>query len=286
MDNNENQHIDKQFINLEQLIASKNKKLLRVLPKFVLNRFKKLVHLDEINDAVYRYRDCKGAAFTDSVIHKEFNIKLEIENPENIPYNDRALIVANHPIGSIDGMALISIMGQKRSDILFPVNDLLCALPGLKGVFVPINKYGKNSSNHDVLNDAFKGDSIVMYFPAGTESKYIDGVLQDFPWKKTFVKKAIEFERNVTPVYIEGMNSKRFYRFSKIRRFFGIKFDLEMILLPDEMFKYRNKTIKLTFGKPVPYSVFDKSKTHLEWAQSVRAHVYKLKDNPQADFVP
>lgn len=286
MDNNDNQNIDKQFINLEQLIASKNKKLLRILPKFVLNKFKKLVHLDEINDAVYRYRDCKGAAFTDSIIYKEFNIKLEIKNPENIPYDDRALIVANHPIGSIDGMALISIMGQKRSDILFPVNDLLCALPGLKGVFVPINKYGKNSSNHDVLNEAFKGDSIVMYFPAGTESKYIDGVLQDFPWKKTFVKKAIEFERQVTPVYIEGQNSKRFYRFSKIRRFFGIKFDLEMILLPDEMFRYRNKTIKLTFGKPIPYSVFDKSKTHLEWAQAVRAHVYKLKDNPHADFVP
>ena len=144
MDNNENQHIDKQFINLEQLIASKNKKLLRILPKFVLNRFKKLVHLDEINDAVYRYRDCKGAAFTDSVIHKEFNIKLEIENPENIPYDDRALIVANHPIGSIDGMALISIMGQKRSDILFPVNDLLCAL--INAGFNKLSMVNKSSS--------------------------------------------------------------------------------------------------------------------------------------------
>ncbi|MBO5963253.1 MAG: hypothetical protein J6P97_02085, partial [Bacteroidales bacterium] len=86
--------------------------------------------------------------------------------------------------------------------------------------------------------------------------------------------------------FIEGMNSKRFYRFSKIRRFFGIKFDLEMILLPDEMFRYRNKTIKLTFGKPIPYIVFDKSRTHMQWAQLVREHVYKLKDNPQAEFEP
>lgn len=286
MEKNDNQQVVKPFINLEELIASKNKKLLRFLPRFVLKWFKKLVHLDEINDAIYRYRDYKGSDFTDRVIYDELNVKLEVENRENIPFDKRTLIVANHPIGSIDGMALISIMGEKRSDLLFPVNDLLCALPGLQGVFVPINKYGKNSSNHDVLNEAFKGGACVMYFPAGTESKYIDGKFQDFPWKKTFVKKAIEFERDVTPVFIEGMNSKRFYRFSKIRRFFGIKFDLEMILLPDEMFRYRNKTIKLTFGKPIPYTVFDKSRTHMQWAQLVREHVYKLKDNPQAEFEP
>ena len=284
MENNDSQQITPQFISLERLIAGKNKKLLRILPKFVLSWFKKLVHLDEINAAIYKYRDYKGAAFADCVLKDLFNINIVVKNPENIPYEGRPLIVANHPIGSIDGMSLISILGSKRSDVLFPVNDLLCALPGFKGTFVPINKYGKNSHNHDVLNEAFKGNSCIMYFPAGTESKYIKGKFQDFPWKKTFVRKAVEFERNVTPVYIEGMNSKRFYRLSKIRMFFGIKFDLEMILLPDEMFRYKNKTITLTFGKPIPYMVFDKSKNHLAWAATVRDHVYKLKDNPQIEF--
>lgn len=286
MSSTDNQQITERFISLEKLIASKNKNLLRILPKFLLNRFKKLIHLDEINRIIYQYRDFKGAAFADCVIKKELNIRLVVKNPENIPCEARALVVSNHPIGSIDGMSLISIVGEKRKDILFPVNDLLCALPGFKGTFVPINKYGKNASNHDVLNEAFEGNACIMFFPAGTESKYIDGKFQDFPWKKAFVKKAVEFKRDLVPVYIEGMNSKRFYRLSKIRRFFGIKFDLEMILLPDEMFRYKDKTITLTFGKPIPYTIFDKSRTYSQWAQLIRQHVYTLRDNPFSEFNP
>lgn len=286
MSSTDNQQITERFISLEKLIASKNKNLLRILPKFLLNRFKKLIHLDEINRIIYQYRDFKGAAFADCVIKKELNIRLVVKNPENIPCETRALVVSNHPIGSIDGMSLISIVGEKRKDILFPVNDLLCALPGFKGTFVPINKYGKNASNHDVLNEAFEGNACIMFFPAGTESKYIDGKFLDFPWKKAFVKKAVEFKRDLIPVYIEGMNSKRFYRLSKIRRFFGIKFDLEMILLPDEMFRYKDKTITLTFGKPIPYTIFDKSRTYSQWAQLIRQHVYTLRDNPLSEFNP
>ncbi len=285
-DKENTQQITEQFISLERLIASKNKRLLRLLPKFVLRKFKKLIHLDEVNRIIYEYRDFHGASFADCVIKKELNVDLQVVNPENIPYSGRAIIAANHPIGSIDGMSLISLVGEKRSDILFPVNDLLCALPGFKGTFVPINKYGKNNSNHDILNRAFAGEACVMYFPAGTESKFIDGKFQDFPWKKTFLKKAIEFKRDITPVYIEGMNSKRFYRLSRIRRFFGVKFDLEMILLPDEMFRYKNKTIRITFGKPVPYTLFDKSRNLNEWAQKLRAHVYRLKEEPNAEFDP
>ena len=125
MSSTDNQQITERFISLEKLIASKNKKLLRILPKFLLNRFKKLIHLDEINRIIYEYRDFKGAAFADCVIKKELNVRLVVKNPENIPSEARALVVSNHPIGSIDGMSLISVVGEKRSDILFPVNDLL-----------------------------------------------------------------------------------------------------------------------------------------------------------------
>ncbi|HIW87564.1 MAG TPA: 1-acyl-sn-glycerol-3-phosphate acyltransferase [Candidatus Onthomorpha intestinigallinarum] len=274
------------FIDLEKLIASKNKRLLRLIPQFAMNWFKKLVHIDQINALLYKYRDTKGVDFAKCIVEKELGVKIVVNNPENIPVNSRALVVANHPIGSIDGMALMIAVGRTRNDILFPVNDMLCALPPFKGIFVPINKYGRNSSNHDILNEAFHSDSCVMFFPAGTESKYIDGVFQDFSWKKTFVKKAVEFGRDVTPVYIDGINSKRFYRLSAIRRFFGIKFDLEMILLPDEMFKYKNKTITLTFGTPISYREFGSDRTALEWANIVREHVYKLKNDVNVKFEP
>lgn len=281
--NNNNTIITERFISLEKIIASKNKRLLKIIPKRVMSWFKKLICLDRINAIIYKYRDVSGVNFATKVL-EELHINLEIINEENIPYQGRPLIVANHPIGSIDGMALISILGRKRNDVMFPVNDILCQLPGLKNVFVPINKYGKNSSNHNTLNNAFASDSCMMFFPAGTESKKINGVIQDFRWKKSFIKKAQEFNRDITPVYIEGINSKGFYRLSAIRRFFGIKFDLEMILLPREMFLQEGKTIRLTFGKPIPIKKIDNRYSTQQWADKLRDFVYRLKDNNKSEF--
>ncbi|MBP3254522.1 MAG: 1-acyl-sn-glycerol-3-phosphate acyltransferase [Bacteroidales bacterium] len=279
----DNIKITEQFISLEKIIASKNKNLLRFIPKPLLNAFKKFICLNRINEIIYKYRDCKGVDFADAVL-KELNITLQITNPDNIPSQGRPIIVANHPIGSVDGMGLISTMGRYRRDILFPVNDILCQLPGLRNVFVPINKYGRNTENHNALNNAFEGGSAVCFFPAGTESKIIDGKLQDFAWKKTFITKAQQFRRNIVPVYIEGGNSKAFYRFSKVRRFFGIKFDLEMIMLPRELFKQAGKSIKLTFGKAIPYTELDKRYNALQWADKIRTYVYQLQSDNNAVF--
>ena len=278
----EDTQITQRFISLEKIIASKNKRLLKILPKPLLNRFKKLICLDRINEIIYKFRDKKGVDFADALL-QELKINIQIINPENIPQN-REIIVANHPIGSIDGVSLISVIGRKRKDVLFPVNDILCQLPGLKSVFVPINKYGKNSSNHDALSEAFAGDRPICFFPAGTESKIIDGKLQDFKWKKSFVRYATKYSRDIVPVYIEGMNSKGFYRLYKIRKFFGIKFDLEMILLPREMFKYEGKTITMTFAKPIDVKQIDKRLTPVVWAEKIRDFVYKLKEDKSAVF--
>jgi putative hemolysin len=275
--------ITERYISLERIIASKNKRLLHLIPKRTMKWFKKLICLDRINEIIYKYRDYKGVSIATKVL-EELDIKLEVVNEENVPYQGRPLIVANHPIGSIDGMALISILGEKRSDVLFPVNDILCQLPGLKSVFVPINKYGKNNSNHNTLNNAFASNSCMMFFPAGTESKVIKGKVQDFVWKKTFIRKAQEFKRDIIPVYIEGMNSKNFYRWYKVRKFFGIKFDLEMIFLPREMFRQQGKTIKLVFGKKIDIEKLDNNYTALQWAKKIRDFVYLLKDSPKTEF--
>ncbi|MBR1774585.1 MAG: 1-acyl-sn-glycerol-3-phosphate acyltransferase [Bacteroidales bacterium] len=283
-DNTDNIKITPQFISLERILAAKNPKLLKIIPKFVLTKFKKFICLDRINEIIYKYRDYKGVDFA-NVLLDELKIKRVINNEENIPLTGRPLVVANHPLGSIDGVTLISIMGTKRSDVLFPVNDILCQLPGLKSVFVPINKYGRNTENHNALNEAFAGNSAMCFFPAGTESKIIKGKFQDFPWKKSFVKKAQQFNRDIVPVYIEGMNSKAFYRLYKIRHFFGVKFDLEMIMLPREMFKQEGKTITLTFGKKIPCAVLDARYNALQWADKIRSYVYKLKENKYAEFI-
>lgn len=282
--NTNNVNITKQFISLERIIASKNPKLLKVIPKFVLTWFKKFICLDRINEIIYKYRDLQGVDFANALLD-ELKIKREIINEDNIPLGGRPLVVANHPLGSIDGVTLISIIGNKRKDVLFPVNDILCQLPGLKSVFVPINKYGRNVGNHNVLNEAFAGNSAICFFPAGTESKIIKGKFQDFAWKKSFIKKAQQFNRDIIPVYIEGMNSKAFYRLGKIRMFFGIKFDLEMIMLPQEMFKQQGKKITLTFGKPISHKELTAQYNATQWADKIRSHIYELKDNKDAQFI-
>lgn len=276
--------ITERFISLEKVIAAKNPRLLKMLPKFILIGFKRLIHLDRINSIIYKYRDTIGVDFAGKVL-EDIGVAVNVINSENIPHkNTRPLVVGNHPLGGVDGMAIMNTVGQVRKDILFPVNDILCALPELKGVFVSINKYGRNSGNHDAFNNAFASDSCVLFFPAGTESKIIKGKVQDFAWKKTFIAKAIEYQRDVIPVYTKAKNSKRFYTFGRIRMFLRIKFDLEMIFLPREMFAQKGKEITLVFGKPIPYQTFDKRYTTLQWAQMVRKYVYELGKNPNAEF--
>jgi len=101
---------------------------------------------------------------------------------------------------------------------------------------------------------------------------------------KSFIAKAVQHKRDIVPVFIDGTNSKFFYNLSNIRTRLGVKANLEMFYLPDEMFKQKGKTITLTFGKPIPYSVFDKSFSPVEWAQKVKEHVYKLTNDQNREF--
>ena len=278
-------NITERFISIEKIIMAKNKLLLRVIPKFVIKGFKKLIHLDEINAIIYKYKDIRGAEFATKIIESEFKAQIIVENPQNIPASGRPLFISNHPLGGADGLALISEIGKVRSDVLFPVNDVLCSLPQFSEIFIPINKYGKNTDNHAKLNDAFSSQSAVVFFPAGMVSrKFKHDVIADLDWKHTFIKKSIEYQRDIIPVYTDARNTNFFYRFAKTRKRLGLKFNLELILLPREMFLQRGKTIRLIFGKPIAYQTFDKSKSTKEWAKQVRDYVYRLKDDPNAEF--
>ena len=124
----------------------------------------------------------------------------------------------------------------------------------------------------------------MLYFPAGLCSRKQKGEIKDLEWKKTFVKKAVQYHRDITPVYVDAKNTNRFYNIANLRKKIGIRFNIEMALLPDEMFRQRGKTIRLVFGKPIPYTTFDDRYTASQWAAVVREHVYKLKENPDLEF--
>ena len=161
----------------------------------------------------------------------------------------------------------------------FIVNDILMNIQNLSSVFVPVNKHGSNSREYfNILEETFASENQVLMFPAGLVSRKINGIIQDLEWKKSFITMSQKYTRDIVPVYITARNSNFFYNFSNFRKKIGIKANIEMIYLPDEVYKQYNCEIGLTFGKPIPYSTFDKSKKVNEWAEWTRNQVYSLKN--------
>jgi putative hemolysin len=264
------------FLNIERIIASKNPRLPRLIPGFLIRYLKRIIHQDVLNAAIWRNRDKTGIAFAGAIL-KDFGIGVEVKGIDRLPRTGRQIIVSNHPLGGIDGMALINEVGQVRPDVVFPVNDLLMNVPGLQPLFIPINKHGKNTENIRIIDEAFASEKTILFFPAGLVSrKRKDGAISDLEWKKTFISKAKKFKRDIVPVYISGRNTDRFYNLANWRKRLHIKVNIEMLFLVDEMVKFRGKTITIIFGDPIPYTAFDRSKTDAKWAEEVKGVVYTL----------
>jgi len=284
----ENIEISERLIDIEAVIASKNPRLLKVIPGFILSYLKRITHQEEINGYIWRNRDKYGLPFVDAIL-KEFRVNVEIADKRIahdhstalIPASGRFIVASNHPLGGLDGMALMQGLGKAREDIVFPVNDLLMFVPGLRPLFIPINKHGRNTENARLIDDAFASEKMILYFPAGlcSRKQRIDGkmVIQDLEWKNTFIKKAKKYQRDIIPVYIAGRNSEWFYNLARWRKQLGIKANIEMLYLVDEMVKQLNKTITLMVGDIIPAKTFDKSRTEAQWAAWVREKVYKLE---------
>jgi 1-acyl-sn-glycerol-3-phosphate acyltransferase len=278
--------ITENFIDVESMFASNNPRLLKIIPGFIFSVIKKIVHQDTINGYIYKHRDKSGLPFVSAIL-SEFGVKLEVVKVPGtilstdplpiIPPQGRFIVASNHPLGGLDGLALLDVAGQIRKDVVFPVNDLLMFIPGLKPLFIPINKHGKNTENVEIIHQTFASDKTILYFPAGLVSrKQKGGKIMDLDWKKTFITQARRYQRDIIPVYISGRNTRFFYNLANLRKKLGIRANIEMMLLPDEMIRQNNQTVRLIFGDPIPWTSLDKSHTDLEWARIVKEKVYEL----------
>lgn len=273
----------KKFIDIEDLIRSKKPGLLKVLPWFVIRYLKRIIHQDFVNYLMSKYENRTGLDFVDGVL-KDFGVKISVVNPENIPDKGRFIIAANHPLGGMDALAMMQVVGKTRKDIFFPANDLLQNIKNLRTILIPVNKLGKNTDNIKIIEETFQSEKLVLYFPAGLCSRKQKEEIRDLEWKNTFIKKAIKHKRDIIPVFITARNSNFFYNLANFRKRIGIKANIEMLYLVDEMYKQKNKEITITFGKPIPFSAFDKKHSTMEWSQLVKQHVYALRTNHNALF--
>jgi len=267
-------------VNVREVFKQKNPKVAKWIPGFIFKYIERIVHQKEINEIIPLIDDKYGLDYVKAIIDY-FKLNIEVKGEEFIPTDGRNIFVANHPLGGLDGIVFAHVVGKKNPKIQFLVNDILMTLQNLDSIFIPVNKHGRQSMKYvRKIEETYKSDQQILNFPAGLCSRKIKGSIIDLEWKKSFVSKAIEHKRDIVPVHISGRNSNFFYNLSNLRGKLGIKANLEMFYLVDEVFKQKNKNIVVTFGKPISYTKFDKSESPRAWAKKVKDYIYTLpKDN-------
>ena len=259
------------------------KKKRKWIPSFLITGVEKLIRQKELNEILRATLPSEGSEFAKRVL-EYLEISVSVEGLGNLEDGFRYMFASNHPLGGLDGMALITVLGSKYGDenMRFLVNDMLMNVEPLKGIFLPVNKFGKQGKAYaQIINEKMESDCQIFQFPAGLCSRLHDnGEIADLEWQKSFVAKAIEFKRDIVPVFFVGKNSKKFYKIARWRKKLGIKFNLEQILLPSELCKSRGSKYRIIFGKPVSWqSLAASGKTHKQLASELRSLSYGLFTN-------
>lgn len=274
-------------IDIDKVLKTRMPTYSKFIPSFLVNKFKGFIHQEEIN-AILRSSTERGIKDVKMAQYglAEMGSKTQAVGLENIPSEGGAIIAANHPLGGLDGLAVIAEGGKIRPDVKFIVNDILMNVPNFESVFVGVNKLATNvKSVLALIEQTYANKSLVFIFPAGLCSrKQDDGSILDLEWQKSFISRSVKYHLPIIPTYVKGENSKRFYNIARWRKKLNIKLNLEMMTLPDEMFKQAGNTISITFGKPIPSTTFDKRFNPNQWAQHMKMFVYELNANPNADF--
>ncbi|NPA37722.1 MAG: glycerol acyltransferase [Chlorobi bacterium] len=271
-------HNNDKLIDLNNVFKSKNPRLYKYFPKFIISILKRIIHQDAINDFINRNRHKHGLDFARATAD-EFLKDYNSYGLDEIP-DGRYIFASNHPLGGLDGMVFLTLVGERFPNVLFPVNDILLNIDNMKDHFVPINKHGSQGREAaKKLEDAYASDNQILMFPAGLVSRKINGKITDLEWKRNFIKKAIKHKRDIVPVHITGRNSNFFYNLANLRKKLGIKANIEMLFLPDEMFKTKSKHITVRFGKPVKWEELNNGDKPEKWAQKIKELSYNLAKN-------
>lgn len=268
------------FIDVRRLIKSKNPALLKWLPGFVIRYIERIIHQREINEFMFKTKGASAYEFCKQCM-EEFEIDLVLKGKENIIQPPQScILVGNHPLGGFDAVALVASVNDIRPDIHFIVNDFLLSITNLKDRFIGVNKVGKSArASLKKVEEQFASDTATFIFPAGLVSRKQQGIIKDLEWSKTFVSKAKKYQKPVIPMYIEGRLTNKFYRLANIRKALGIKVNIEMFYLVDELFKQKGTRMNIVIGKPISPEIFDRSKSEKEWAEWMKEKVYQLGKN-------
>jgi putative hemolysin len=191
------------LIDVKKVFMEKNPKLGGMLPAFVFRYIENLIHQKECNDILLKSKGMRGIEFARMVV-EDVGVEVKTFRKENIIPTGNVIVASNHPLGGIDGMALISEFGKVRKDFKFIVNDILLKIKPLEDVFIGVNKHGTNPRKGlETIEKLYASDEAVLVYPAGLVSRKQKGIIMDLPWQKSFLNKALKYKSPVIPTFLE-----------------------------------------------------------------------------------
>lgn len=240
---------DRNPVDIERILAARAPEALKRLPPGVLHLVRLAAHESRVNARLNATGDLDPLEFCLASLRR-LSVQLNVRHEEYLAHTARPVVCCNHPSGGLEGLAMIAAIYRSHGDCRIPANDLLRVIPPLAPLIIPVNRSQPTRAAAIELDRAFAGDVPILVFPAGVTARIYGGRLREYPWAATFVTRARRYDRPVVPVHASGRNSPHFYLIHQLRRVFGIRLNLEMFLLADELFRHQGDTITLTCLPP------------------------------------
>lgn len=237
--------------------------------RLTLRILRNLLHESDFNQVIERNRHLRGYAFLDKLLeYCGFSYQVSPESYRNIPHEGRLVVVANHPIGTLDGLVLVKLIRSVRPDVRIIANSVLLHVAPLKSIFLPVEVLSENKvdkRSYKAMLEALENEEAVILFPAGEVSRASPKGVRDGKWKPGFLKLAKKTKSPILPVHIKARNSVLFYLSSTLYK------PASTFLLVKEMFNKKHQEIKLKVGAPIPYCTF----SHLDEPNKKLAHYFR-----------
>lgn len=242
--------------------------------KPTIGLLRKLMHEQEVNEFLNTHQGLEGFDFIDQVLdYFNFSYSATHLDRRNIPASGRVVIVANHPLGALDGLALLKLVGEVRRDVKIVVNDVLMEFKAIDRLLLPVDNLSKSTQKSSISNilRCLNNDEAVIIFPAGEVSRIRPNGVRDGKWSSGFLSFAKKTNAPILPIYAAARNSSLFYSSSMVYK------PLSGMLLAHEMFNKNSKTIMFRIGAPIPYRTIEKLPLEKkEIAKLVRRQVYRI----------
>ncbi len=265
------------LIQVERLIADKSPQFFQkspLLTRPTLSVLRYLFHEREVNRFLETHEHSQGFEFIDRVLdHFNFSYQASQVDRRNIPASGRVMIVANHPLGALDGLALLRLVGEIRADVKIIANEMLMKFDGLREQVLPVdNLTGKTGRQQlQAMVDCLQREEAVIIFPAGEVSRFSISGIKDTRWNLSYLKLALKSNSPLLPVHVGGRNSLLFYTSSILYR------PLSSLLLAHEMFKQRNRRIPIQVGQPIPIQELAQLPLGIkEKNRLIKRHLYRI----------